>query len=212
MVAPAKFWDKNAEKYAKSPVRDEEAYEATLARVRAHLPADAVALEVGCGTGTTALKLAGDVGRLISTDISARMIEIAEEKRLAANADNIELRQATLEDHPFEAESFDVVMAFNFLHLHDDMAAALREIHKLVKPGGLFISKTICLKEWKSFPALMIHLLPLMKLVGKAPDVVTKLSTEELDGMITAAGFEIIEADHYPKKARNRFVVARKAG
>ncbi|NNE42333.1 MAG: class I SAM-dependent methyltransferase [Marinicaulis sp.] len=210
MVASEKFWNNVAEKYAKSPVRDMEAYEATLDRVRAHISSDANVLEVGCGTGTTALNLAGDVGRLTASDISSKMIEIAEEKRNAAGADNVSFIRATLDNHDFERASYDTVLAFNFLHLAPDMTAAISEIHRLVKPGGLFISKTVCLKEWKPFASVMLHLLPLMRLVGKAPDIVRKLNAEELDGAITAAGFEIIERDYLPKKARNRFIVARK--
>lgn len=205
MAGSAKFWDKNAVKYAASPVRDEAAYAATLDRVREHLPADARVLEVGCGTGTTALKLAGDVAHLTASDISAKMIEIAEGKRQEAGAENVRFVQATLDDHGFETGAYDAVLAFNFLHLVDDAPAALAEIHRLVKPGGLFISKTICLKEWNMFLPLMIRA---MRLVGKAP-YVNMLKTEDIDGMITAAGFEIVETGYYPKKARNRFVVAR---
>ncbi len=207
-AAAESFWDKSAEKYAKSPVRDEEAYAATLERVRAHLPADATALEVGCGTGTTALKLAPDVARLVATDISAKMIAIAEEKRGASNADNVTFQQATLEDHPFEAGAFDVVFAFNFLHLHTDIPAALGEIHRLLKPGGMFFSKTVCLKEWKSLFPLLI---PVMQLFGKAP-YVKSLNSAALDGMIAGAGFEIMETGYYPEKSRSRFVVARRPG
>jgi len=210
MVASENFWNKAAEKYAKSPIRDMEAYEATLARVREHVSEDSNVLEVACGTGTTALKLAGDVGRLTACDISSKMIEIAEGKRKEAGADNVSFVEATLDDHKFEPASYDAVLAFNFLHLAPDMPAAIAEMHRLVKPGGVFISKTICLKEWKSFGALMIHLVPLMRLVGKAPDVVRKLDAEDVDEAIAAAGFEIIETDYYPKKARNRFVAARK--
>ena len=53
------FWDGAAENYAKSPIRDVEAYNYTLERTRTYLsPTDKV-LEVGCGTGSTALLLAG---------------------------------------------------------------------------------------------------------------------------------------------------------
>ena len=210
MVASEKFWNTVAEKYAKSPVRDMKAYEATLDRVRAHISGNANVLEIACGSGTTALNLAGDVGRLTASDISSKMIEIAVAKQKATGAENVSFVRATLDQHDFEPASYDAVLAFNFLHLAPNMPATISEVHRLVKPGGLFISKTICLKEWKSLTAVMLHLLPLMQLLGKAPDIVRKLDAAELDGAITAAGFEIIESDYLPKKARNRFVVARK--
>ena len=59
MTATAKFWDGIAEKYAKSPIRDIESYEHTLQRTVSYLkPTDQV-LELGCGTGRTALRLSG---------------------------------------------------------------------------------------------------------------------------------------------------------
>ena len=57
MHKTAKFWDKAAAKYAKSPIEDIEAYNYTIGRTRSYLsPTDRV-LEVGCGTGSTALLL-----------------------------------------------------------------------------------------------------------------------------------------------------------
>ncbi len=206
MTASAKFWNKIAEKYAASPVKDEAAYQATLDRVRAHLGKDDEVLEVGCGTGTTALTVAEYVKHVTASDISSKMIEISQGKVDYEGTKNVRCVVATLDDHEFDHGAFDAVLAFNFLHLIEDLPAALSEIHALVKPGGLFISKTLCLAERTKLFALM---LPAMRLIGKAP-YVRFLKTEELDYLIKAAGFEIIETGYYPEKARNRFVVAKK--
>ena len=64
------FWDRIAPKYAKSPVRDQQAYEATLARTRSYLGAEDKVLELGCGTGSTALILADAVAEYTATDLS----------------------------------------------------------------------------------------------------------------------------------------------
>ena len=55
---PQAFWDKIAQKYATKRVADPAAYEAKLTRVRALLRAEDRVLEIGCGTGSTALTLA----------------------------------------------------------------------------------------------------------------------------------------------------------
>jgi hypothetical protein len=60
----AKFWDKRADKYSKSPVKDQENYDRTLDCTRKHLSASDQALEVGCETGTTALLLAPSVKQI----------------------------------------------------------------------------------------------------------------------------------------------------
>lgn len=83
------FWDKTAAKYAKSPVKDADSYEQTLERVRAHLAADDTVLEIGCGTGTTALLLADSAKHIIASDISSNMIEIADGKAKEQKVENV---------------------------------------------------------------------------------------------------------------------------
>ena len=61
MQETMKFWDGIAEKYAKRPISDMAAYEYTLGRTRSYLKPEDQVLELGCGTGSTALLLAGDV-------------------------------------------------------------------------------------------------------------------------------------------------------
>lgn len=207
MVSSETFWDKAAEKYAASPIKDMDAYEATLARVRAYLKPGDKALEIGCGTGTTALKLADTGADITATDISGKMTAIAETKRAEAGVSNVRFVQATVDRHRFEPGAFDAVLAFNLLHLLGDAPAALGEIGRLVKPGGLFISKTACLADRMGYLKMI---LPVMKLFGAAPADVQFFKTEELDALIEAAGFDFVERGFYSEKTRSRFVVARK--
>ena len=76
----ARFWDRIARKYAADPIADMAGYERTLERTRHFLQSDHIVFELGCGTGTTALKLAPAVGRILATDVSSEMISIAREK------------------------------------------------------------------------------------------------------------------------------------
>jgi ubiquinone/menaquinone biosynthesis C-methylase UbiE len=70
MADPARFWDRRADGYSKRPIKDMESYEKTLDCTRKHLSASDEVLEVGCGTGTTALRLAPVVKQITATDIS----------------------------------------------------------------------------------------------------------------------------------------------
>jgi ubiquinone/menaquinone biosynthesis C-methylase UbiE len=202
------FWNRIARKYAADPIADLAGYERTLERTRHYLRGDEIALEIGCGTGTTALKLAPSVARLVATDISSEMIAIAREKAAAEGRSNVALEVATPDAAPWPNATFDIAFGFNVLHLVAARQAALRGVYRLLKPGGLFISKTPCLKEMN--PLVRIAL-PAMQLIGKAP-YVAFFSAEELEQELAAAGFEIIERGRHASRGKDTrpFLVARK--
>lgn len=213
MIAADRFWDGVAEKYAKSPIKDEASYEQTLERVRTHLSRSDRVLELGCGTGTTALKLSGDAGEILASDISPAMIEVGRGKVAAAGIENAGFQRAAPGDAKLQSEGpFDVVMAFNLLHLLEDLPKAMSEICDLVRPGGLFISKTFCRPEWgqANLEYYVTRLaLPVMQMVGKAP-YVAFMEVDGLERAVRQAGFEIIETGDYPARPPRRFIVARK--
>ena len=205
MTSNNAFWDKVADRYAAMPIGNQTAYEQTLARVADHLKSSDSVVELGCGSATTALTLAPKVARMLATDASAEMVRIAREKTQAQ--ENIEILQAAIDDPRLATGAHDVVMAFSLLHLVDDLDATLAQVAVMLKPGGLFISKTPCLRSmWYLRP-----LLPVLRLLGKAPGGVEFLNPYALVAAIRRAGFEIVETGDYPAKTPpRRFVVARK--
>lgn len=205
MATDKKFWDKVADKYAASPIKNMEAYEQTLERTRAYLSTDQDVLEVGCGTGSTALLLAPNVKHMTASDISKRMIEIGADKARTQGVENITFRNAPLPDEGLVPASLDAVLCYNALHLVRDLTLALRNVRDTLKPGGVFISKTPCLAEQTRLWGIPVFLL---RLIGKAP-YVNLLTFAELEQTISDEGFEIIETDTLPKPF-SRFVVARK--
>jgi len=206
----ARFWDRIARKYAADPIKDVDGYARTLDRTRHCLRGTDTVLELGCGTGTTALKLAPHVSRMVATDLSGEMIAIAREKAAAQACGNVEFAVATPERATWPDASFDVVLAFNLWHLVANRTSALAHVHLVLKPGGLFVSKTPCLAEMNPLIRLA---LPVMQLVGKAPYVAI-FSATALEREIAAAGFAIIERARHGsgRKDARIFIVARKAG
>ena len=208
MVDSKTFWDKMAPKYAESQMRSVDDYENTLARTLSHLTPEMRVLEMGCGTGTTALRLAPHVKAFVGTDQSSEMIRIARDKA-ADEHSNLEFRVLGAAESAQLEEGFDVVMGFNLFHLVPDADAVLADIFKILKPGGLMISKTPCLMDkafgWKRF--LVAGMLPILKRIGKAPDV-GLWRIADVDRRIADAGFETLEAGNFP--AISRYVVARK--
>ncbi|UPT62369.1 MAG: class I SAM-dependent methyltransferase [Hyphomonadaceae bacterium JAD_PAG50586_4] len=202
------FWDRIARKYAKDPIADVAGYERTLEETRRYLKASDSAFEFGCGTGTTALRLASSVGHLTATDISSEMIAIAREKATTQGVANISFEVARPDAWTLPEQAFDVALGFNVLHLVAARDAALRGVHRALKPGGVFVSKTPCLSEMN--PAIRL-LVPLMQAFGKAP-YVAFFSADQLERAIVDAGFEIIEHARHATKGKDvrPFIVARK--
>lgn len=206
MVTSLEFWDRVAPKYAKDPIKDMDAYERTLDRVRSYLkPSDEV-LEIGAGTGMTATKLSPSVKSMVSTDISPKMMEIARSRLEGGRTPNLTFEVGTAFEGPHLGRQYDAVLAFNFIHLADDPQAMINAAFDLVRPGGVFISKSACLGDWYRVMKLMIGA---MKLVGKAPHVAW-FSRAQLDQMMRNAGFDIVETHDFSLSPPSHFVVARR--
>lgn len=208
-ASDARFWDRSSKSYAKSRISDQAGYERTLERTSAQLKPDSSVLELGCGTGTTALRLAGGVRSYLAADLSASMIAIAQEKLATSPVAGLSFRAGTAEALAAEAAQFDAVLGFSYLHLVRDLTGTLRSIHGLLAPGGLFVSKTPCLGDMNPLIRLA---LPLMQMIGKAP-YAGVFSAQELSDLITATGFEILGTERHASKGKDSrpFIIARKA-
>ncbi len=200
------FWDRLADGYAAKPIANQRRYEKTLEIVRKHLKPTDRALELGCGTGTTALALAPSVASYLATDYSKRMIEIANDKLKDTSMPNLRFERGAVGEDVAPGERFDVVMAFNLLHLVPDLDGALRDIHARLEPGGTLVSKTVVLAQQTRLWGVPLLL---MRAVGKAPPV-KLLTNAAIDGAITAAGFEIIETDDYRQTPPSRLTIAKR--
>lgn len=202
----AAFWDRVARRYADMQMRDPETYEQTLGLIRAQLgPGDRV-LELGCGTGSTALRLVDCVQHYVASDYAAEMIAIAGERRAEAGVENLELCVGQLGDGSLPKGPYDAVLGFNVLHLLPDRRRSFAEVAQILRPGGLFISKTPCLGGvWRGVQPLVVAL----RLLGMAPHF-NFLTPARLEREITRAGFEIVASGDYPKRPPRRFVVAKK--
>ena len=205
MNGQAAFWDRVADRYAADPIKDPTAYNYTLDRTRTFLGAQDRVLELGCGTASTALLLAPGVGHLTATDFSAAMVSIGRRKVEEAGQANLTVEQGDVEGGPLPSGPFDAVLAFNLLHLLRDPEKAIGRVRGLLRPGGLFISKTACLQGRYRLLALPVGL---MRLLGKAPTV-SFFSTRWLEEAVRRQGFDILESGDFPKSPPRRYIVAR---
>ena len=206
MTAPT-FWDNRAPSYAAKPIADLGAYEEMLREVRTLLDPNDRVLEIGCGTGGTAINLAPSVSSITATDSSIGMIRIARGKLGASAPSNVafEMRDAV---QPARETQFDAVLAFSLLHLIEDIPAVLASIRKQLRTGGLFVSKTVCLGDRSVWLRGLVRILTAL---GIAPRV-NPVSRKELESLLESSGFKVLSVAYFDKRQMNPFLVAERVG
>ncbi len=204
MNRAAKFWNRWAERYSKQPVANQEVYQVKLKRTQAYFEPSMNLLEFGCGTGSTAITHSPFVKNIRAIDISHKMIEIAKAKAAKSNIQNIDFEVTTLEDVVCNDQSLDAVLALSILHLLPNWQESISKTHQLLKPNGIFVSSTPCMKN--------IWWLRLLAPIGRAVGLIPPLSffsTQELKQSLINNGFEV---EHFwqPGKNTGVFIIARK--
>lgn len=101
------------------------------------LPAAAVGLDLGCGSGRWARLVAPRVGRLLCFDASQAAVDVA--KRMLAGLENVEVAVAAVDELPIPDASTDFAYSLGVLHHIPDTAAALRACVRKLRPGAPFL-------------------------------------------------------------------------
>jgi ubiquinone/menaquinone biosynthesis C-methylase UbiE len=202
LATPIHFWDRFAHRYAARPIKDTVAYEAMFADAAARLkPTDSV-LEIGCGTGSIAIRLAPFAASWTATDFSSEMLRIAAAK---SAPDHLSFVLADARN-TFDGGPFDAICAFQVLHLVDDLPALLSRIHANLKPGGLLIAKTWCFADM-GLPLRGLFLA--LRAFGLFPPA-KALTKTALRQAIGDAGFEIADERVFGRNPHGPYMVARK--
>lgn len=96
-------------------------------------------LDVGCGAGFDTLIAArqvGPSGRVIAVDMTEAMLAKTRAGAAALALDNVDVRHGYAEELPAADQSIDVVISNGVINLTPDKLAVLREIYRVLKPGG----------------------------------------------------------------------------
>lgn len=110
-------------------------------------------LEVGCGTGEFAERVVKEVGaEVVAVDISARMVELTA-------ARGIDARIADAQELPFADGEFDCVVANWVLYHAPDVDRAIREVARVLRPGGRLVAATLGVD----------HMVEVWRMVGGEP-------------------------------------------
>ena len=170
------------------------------------LPAGSLILEVGCGLGSDGLKLLRSGYRVVETEIAPG--SLGEARRLHHDhgfSDSCAHLLADAENLPFAEGTFDGAFMVASLHHLQEPVSCLREIRRVIKPGGIFVLGTE-LNSWQHqtiFPVGKRVILFIYRMLGKGnyhPETVSEadnltegFSAKELQAMFKTAGFSSLE-------------------
>lgn len=200
-----RFWDRVASGYAKKQIGNQPAYAHKLAKTREYLNPESRVLELGCGTGTTALAHAPYARHILATDVSGKMLAIAEQKRLDAGIGNVSFVRSSAEAALDAQGSYNAVLALNLLHLIDDWEGLVAQAWGCLPSDGVLVTSTLCFGRkhawlrWLGPLGFRLGLLPRLRF----------FSEEEFKTAFERQGFSI----DYSWQADTRnglFIVARK--
>ena len=146
-------------------------------------------VDCGSGAGADALiaaRLVAPTGEVIGVDMTPEMLATARVNADQAGLSNVEFREGLLEALPVETGWADVVISNGVLNLVPDKAAALAEMHRVLRPGGRLLAADIILE--RAVSATSKHDVSLW-----TGCIAGGLLEEELVALIDVAGFVDVE-------------------
>jgi len=206
MSKSEKFWDRAAKRFEGQMNEDEKAAIATLDLTRKYLQSSDIVLDFACAAGKYALEIAPQVKEVWGIDISGEMINAAKRNATDRDIANVQFMQTEINDPRLEDETFDVVLAYNILHLVEDPPRVMAKIRELLRPKGIFISVTPCLGAGGSIQTAFIKLMSLLGFVPK----IHSFKSNEVEEMITNAHFDLLETLVLSDEIPNVFLAARR--
>ncbi len=160
-------------------------------------------LEVAAGTGLVTRALAGAAREVLATDGSPSMVERLRARVQAEGLGNVRCETADLLALPYEAASFDAVVAANVLHLVDDLPTALASLRRVLAPGGALVVPTFAHAQTR-LARLGSRALSLTGFPGRR-----RLDVRSLAAAVEAAGVRVERAEVIPGLVPVAFVVGR---
>ncbi len=191
-------------------VRHRGQFDATLTpfgeAVMERLPLDpgAQVLDVGCGTGHTAVEIARrvDPGQVVGVDISLTMLAAARARAAEAGVGNVAFEEADVQTSPLGEATFDVAFSRLGVMFFSDPVAAFTAVRRSLVAGGRL--GFICFQEPSRNPLVTLPVMAAMAPLGLtpppagAPSPFALAAPERIRSILGDAGFTDISIDHGP--------------
>lgn len=157
------FWDRTAGIYDLSESLNGRVYRKMCAITKRLVPYGARVLDCAAGTGELSLAAAEKADSVLCTDLSENMLKTARKKAVRRGADNISFDTRNIFDLRDPDNTYDIVIAGNVLHLLSNPQGAVKELYRVLKPGGRLLLPTFTTKNHGE------ALLSLYRLLGYDP-------------------------------------------
>lgn len=174
------FWDNIAGFYDLAEAVNGKVYSQMLSTTARLVPKGAKVLDCAAGTGALSFAAAKKAKSVLCTDLSENMLKTAKLKAKARNVKNVSFDVRNIFDIKAPDDTYDIVIAGNVLHLLEDPEVAVKEMYRVLKPGGKLLLPTFATKgKGKT-------LLKLYKLLGYRSEA--EYSPDEFKTMLKNCG------------------------
>jgi ubiquinone/menaquinone biosynthesis C-methylase UbiE len=158
------------------------------------VPRNAAILDVGCGGGGTVRRLAvlAPEAKVVGLDYSAASVAVSRDTNAhGIEAGRVQIELGSVATLPFPDRSFDIVTAVETHYYWPDLPANVREVLRVLKPGGSFV---LIAETYRGGPFRLVYgiVMPLLRAAF--------LSDAEHRDLLIQAGFTEVETKHRPGK------------
>lgn len=150
------FWDRFAGVYDLAQCINSSVYKEMCGITERLTPVGAKVLDCAAGTGELSFAAAEKAESVLCTDLSKNMLKQAQRKARAFGTDNIEFAERNIFDLQDPDNTYDVVIAGNVLHLLSNPGGAVKEMYRVLKPGGKLLLPTFMTKN-QAKPILALY-------------------------------------------------------
>ncbi len=198
-------WDGFASRYDRIVRLFDRAYPEVRRRLARDLDGAEHVLEIAAGTGQFTFDLADVAGEVVATDYSREMVEHIRARVSEHGVQNVRADQQSAYELDFDDRSFDGVFCANGLHVMERPETALAEMRRVLVPDGVLIVPTFLHGAGRFERALSRTLSVFSSFVAH-----TRLSLNQLAGLVEEAGFDVTSAEELPGLFPIGYVAARR--
>ncbi|MGQ8337045.1 class I SAM-dependent methyltransferase [Sunxiuqinia sp. A32] len=166
-------------------------------------------LELGCGTGLYTETLQPIAEKVLATDFSDEMIELAKKKR--GDLKNVVFEKADALNLHYEDESFDTVFMANLIHIIGNADRVIKESKRVLKKGGSLIITSFAINDMSFFNRLKMGM-RYLKIFGKPSKEATleKTTHKSIENLLINNGLQISKSLLLGEQYKIFYIKARK--